>query len=310
MRSYIRYLAAKKRIDDRSLNRWVWRALRESLGESSAHTSLRVLEIGAGIGTMVTRLVDWDLITHARYTAVDLQGDLLTAARRRLSRWAEKRGMEVVQPASDHLHLRDDAHSVRLQFHAANLFDFLPQEDDGAAWDLLIAHAVLDLVDLDRALPLMKKAVRPGGWLYFTLNFDGLTVFEPAVDEALDSRIIELYHRSMDARRVSGQPSGDSRTGRHLLRLLGQVGLHIQAAGSSDWVVYPREGSYPLAERFFLHHILQTILDELEGHPGIEPDQLIQWIAARREQIEKGELIFIAHQLDVLAHQPISGAEG
>ncbi len=57
--SFIRYLAAKKSVDDRALNRHVWETLKSSLAAQVAETPVRILEIGAGIGTMVERLLDW-----------------------------------------------------------------------------------------------------------------------------------------------------------------------------------------------------------------------------------------------------------
>ena len=71
-------------------------------------------------------------------------------------------------------------------------------------------------------------------------------------DEALDAQIVELYHRSMDARPTGG----DSRTGRHLLTELQKMGVRILAAGSSDWVVLAQDGKYPADEGYFLKFIL------------------------------------------------------
>ncbi len=55
--SFTRYLAAKRPIDDRSLNRPVWAALVDSLRDRGEREPAHILELGAGIGTMVgTRL--------------------------------------------------------------------------------------------------------------------------------------------------------------------------------------------------------------------------------------------------------------
>lgn len=66
-----RYLAAKKAVNDRALNGHVWSRLLHSLPAQSSARPLRVLEIGAGIGTMVERLIERDVLWHAHYTAVD-----------------------------------------------------------------------------------------------------------------------------------------------------------------------------------------------------------------------------------------------
>ena len=80
-----RYLAAKKRIDDGALNRNVLDKLRTQLRQTNTHSPLRVLELGAGIGTMVERLVDWGLLTSANYTAIDADQGLLREAYVRLN---------------------------------------------------------------------------------------------------------------------------------------------------------------------------------------------------------------------------------
>ena len=53
--SFTRYLAAKKSLDDRALNRHVWQCLGQALPEVASDRAVQVLEIGAGIGTMVER---------------------------------------------------------------------------------------------------------------------------------------------------------------------------------------------------------------------------------------------------------------
>ena len=71
-------------------------------------------------------------------------------------------------------------------------------------------------MDLEATLPGLLALLAPGAFFYFTLNFDGATVFEPLIDPELDRLIETLYHRSMDERRLDGRPSGSSRTGRRL----------------------------------------------------------------------------------------------
>ena len=159
----------------------------------------------------------------------------------------------------------------------------------------------MDLVDVPSALPTLLPLVSPGGLCYFTLNFDGQTLLEPTVDPDLDERIQALYHLSMDERIVNGNTSGDSRTGRHLLWQLPGAGAELLAAGASDWVVHPQRKSYPADERYFLHFIVDTIYQELAGHPTLDSEAFADWTRTRHHQIENGTLIYIAHQLDILA---------
>ena len=78
----MRYLAAKKSVDDRALNWRVWQCLVAALPRAPTEQPLRILEVGAGIGSMVERLLAGDVLTHATYTAIDNAPVLLTEARR------------------------------------------------------------------------------------------------------------------------------------------------------------------------------------------------------------------------------------
>ena len=68
--SFPRYLEAKKSVDDRALNRQVCEVLSEQLQSYPGRKPLSVLEIGAGIGTMIERLLEWNLIHDASYTEI------------------------------------------------------------------------------------------------------------------------------------------------------------------------------------------------------------------------------------------------
>ena len=57
-----RYLESKKTVDDRALNQRVLASLRNELA-SRAESAIAVLEVGAGIGTMATRLIDWQVLS-------------------------------------------------------------------------------------------------------------------------------------------------------------------------------------------------------------------------------------------------------
>ena len=296
--SFTRYLAAKKGIDDRALNKDVWRALASTLPAGLPETPLRVLEIGAGIGTMLERLLEWGLFDAAEYTALDIQPENLAVIPGRLSRWAELHGGSLSNRPDGRLAIACSGRQVLLETAMADLFDFIDRAKEKRSWDLLIAHAFLDLVDLPTVLPLLFQLARPGGWFYFTINFDGVTQFEPQIDPELDDLVQRLYHRTMDERQVGGRASGDSRAGRHLFANLQDAGWQVLAAGASDWVVYPGPGGYPADEAYFLHFIIHTIDLALQACPEIAPELLRRWVSARQAQIERAELVFITHQLD------------
>jgi SAM-dependent methyltransferase len=298
--THVRYLVAKKPIDDRSLNRHVYGALARGLARLGLQKPLRVLELGAGIGTMLARLLEWGLFSRADYTAIDSHPAFQSATVAYLSDWAKIWDYQLDRQDQGGLRLRRPGYQVDLTTATVDLFDYLVRTDL-EPFDLVIAHAFLDLVDLPSALPRIMESLTPTGYAYFTLNFDGDTIFEPILDPELDAQIERLYHQSMDDRRRNGRPAGDSRTGRHLFTHLRQAGAQLMAAGSSDWVVFPVDGGYPDGEDDFLRFILDTIANGLEMHLELDPERFAAWLAQRRRQIEQGQLVYIAHQLDFLA---------
>lgn len=270
MSDFIRYLAAKQTVDDRALNAHVYETLRAALPPGP----LDVLEVGAGTGAMLHRLAARGLpAAGGCYTAIDAEPANVAAG--------------VAQHS-------DRSLPMTVEWAAADVYDFAQRERGRRAWDLLVAHAFLDLVDAPRLLPELFALLRPGGLFYFTINFDGLTILEPPVDPGFDEQVIALYHQTMDER-----PAGDSRSGRHLLWQLPAAGAEILAAGASDWVVVPSRGGYPAEEAEFLWAILGFFEASLSGRPELDPARLAAWLARRRAQIAAGELIFVAHQIDV-----------
>ncbi len=274
-----RYLEAKRTVDDRSLNRWVYQTVRAALAGRDRSRPVDLLEIGCGIGTMIERLWDWDLAPRVVYTALDREAELTAAARERLRAFARQRGVDWQEQGPAVL-LTGEGRSWRLLLTSEDFFTFTAT----AGFDLVLAHAVLDLLDLETSLPRLLGLLRPGGLYYLTLNFDGLTIFQPEVDPEFEAAIVERYHRSMDARQ--GGKGGHSQTGRRLLTALCQAGTEVLAAGSSDWLVWPTPArTYPAAETYFLHAILEFLSQTL--------------LARRRAQIAAGELVFLAHQVDL-----------
>jgi hypothetical protein len=271
--AFIRYLASKRTVDDRALHPRVWDA-----AVRGAPARPRVLEIGGGIGTMIERVLDEGRLQPSSWTMIDAQAALIEEARSRLARRSV----------------------TRLELKTQELASFLAGSRPGS-FDLVIANAFLDLVDVPSVLPRLLPLAGPGGLFYFSITFDGLTALEPVVDAELDRRIIDTYHRTMDERITAGVHSGDSRCGRHLLSLLPRCGYSIVEAGASDWIVIPRGGDYPADEAYFLECILAFFEESLSVRPEIGKAELTRWLGLRREQLTRGELIFMAHQVDVLA---------
>jgi hypothetical protein len=318
--SFQRYLAAKRTVDDRALHRPTEDRLRRELadcGESGDETDgrdtdpCRVLEVGAGVGSTLTRLLDRNCLpASVDYTLLDSDPANLDAARDRLAAWVEERGatQHGAAPGEDGpLRLAYDGTTVTVRFVAADAFAFVADRSAGA-YDLLVAQAFLDLFDLAEALPPLLRVVASGGLVYAPITFDGESVFEPTPDDLPDDTVRDAYHATMDA----PDRGGSATTGRTLLTALPAHGASLLSAGASDWVVHPDPaGGYPADEAYFCHHIVDTVAGAvgsvLDGDRAVEPPgglthaDLDRWVETRHRQVERGELVYVAHGYDVLA---------
>jgi hypothetical protein len=295
--SFSHYLLSKQSVDDRALNRTVIDSLKANLPASP----IQIIEVGAGIGTMLTRLLRWELVAKADYILVDDMADNIQTAREWIPLWAVESGLGVERIEQDQLRVFDQSRDVRIRFECADVFNFIKENKEPA--DLLIAHAFLDLLPMPESMSSLFALTRHLAWL--TINFDGVTSLEPTIDAALDERIERLYHTTMDTRATGG----DSRAGRHLFSHLRSSGAEILSAGASDWVVHSVNGKYPADEAYFLYFILHFFEESLTGHVELESSAFAAWLKERRAQIERGELVYIAHQMDFLARvlrSPIS----
>src|SRR5688572_7870784 len=256
-----RYLHAKRTVDDRALNRGVLDALHASLAELGERP-LRILEIGAGVGTMLSRLGDWGVLRRTDYVLLDRDAASLASARTHIEAWAD-----TVTTPGDVLVVNKGELEARASFLAEEAFAFMTAPAERHRFDVVVANAVLDLMELEPVLRAIWGVLRPGGRFWFSINFDADTIFEP--ESPLDEPVMRLYHRSMDERVKDGRPAGHSKTGRRLLTAIGATGAQLCAAGSSDWVVFPRAGRYADDEAYFLRHIVHTIEEALTGHPEL-----------------------------------------
>ena len=286
--SFPHYLLAKQTVDDRALNKDVVAVLRLRMSAQP----VSVTEVGAGIGTMLKRLVEWKMFCAGEYVLVDEQPGNIAYAREWIPQWAAEAGLRVERTGQDELRLCDRDRDILVRLECTDVFDFIGRNAQPA--DILIAHAFLDLLPLPESLEKLFSLTRGLAWL--TINFDGISALLPVIDLRLDANIERLYHASMDARSTGG----DSHTGSKLFHYLRCLDAQLLAAGASDWVVYAPGGSYFADEKYFLEFILHFIESALNGCDELEADAFARWLVLRRRQIECGELVYIAHQMDFL----------
>ena len=121
---FIRYLSAKISVDDRALNRHVLEKLKAILPAASRDNPLRVLEIGSGIGTMIERLLDWNILRHADYIAFDADAGNIIESRKRLSRWAAARSIEFNRSGQNSFLLQLTPGRVSVTFDRMDIYDY------------------------------------------------------------------------------------------------------------------------------------------------------------------------------------------
>ena len=75
----VRYLRAKAAVDDNALNGRVYDALAQGITDMEG-TPLRVIELGAGVGSTFKRLFKRGLLSSGEYVMVDLDSESLAEA--------------------------------------------------------------------------------------------------------------------------------------------------------------------------------------------------------------------------------------
>ncbi len=241
---------------------------------------------------MLIRILDSNIPHHMLYVFVDQHGPNVEKAYDNIIRWAVSNSVKY-STSDNHIKLEGSyTHLIKLQPKEFNSWSLNYCDYQ---FDFIIGQSFLDLIDLDRFFVQLKPLLQNNGKTYFPNNFDGVTQFLPT--HASDRTITTAYHQSMQA------GSHGAQTGRHVPGILRKHSFKVNAIGSSDWAVLgtPNTKSYPKNEEYFLRCILHFVEDSLSDSPAVTTDELREWLDSRYQQLENGELIYIAHQLDVLA---------
>lgn len=313
--SYPRYLASKRSVDERARHPRLWARMISFCREvgRDADQPLRILEVGGGVGDLAGDILDAVPDARVDYTLLDVDAGNLDAASSNLNRLLPN--AEIVR-ASDHENQKGSNAKQRIVLKHGNFLDLREGRSrihDTGRVDLVVGQAVMDILPVEISLETASSILRPGGLGYFPIHVDGLTEFEPTMDEETDAMVSDLYHKSMHRRyRLPGNDrqyvSDGSRCGRDLLVHAPPSGMDVIDAASSDWVVHAHAGpggtrAYPAQEADFLRYMLGFVEEELTGHPDLDADMFVEWVSRRRRQIEDGELILIVHNLDVLVRR-------
>lgn len=153
---------------------------------------MSVLEIGCGTGIFTRQLIRFGV----HLTAIDISQDLILQAQQGI----------------------DDHHAVRFQ---VGRFEDL---DSSEMFDAIIGSSVLHHLDLDHALPQLRRLLRPGGRFCFTEP----NMLNPQI--ALQKNIPWLKHALGDS------PDETAFIRWPLKRLLESVGFHSIRIMPFDWL--------------------------------------------------------------------------
>src|ERR1043165_2935572 len=101
--SFPHYLLSKQTVDDRALNKDGLHALIMNLPQEP----IRIIEVGAGIGTMLKRLIRENIICQTEYILVDGMAENIEYASAWIPQWATEAGLMVESIAQNQLRICD-----------------------------------------------------------------------------------------------------------------------------------------------------------------------------------------------------------
>lgn len=246
-----------------------------------------VVDLGSGTGAALARARTWLAPRPHLAYAVDRDVDLLA-----LAPAVSPVGPPPTSPIAIHADIL-----APLDQHGG--------PPDGAV-DLIVGHALADLLALDRLAARVAALLRPGGLVHLALAYDGLTMFGPPLPTELanlEACVLQQFHSHMDRPQRSCPAYGGSTTGRRLTSTLSAAGLEILATGPSTWRVSAADG--PDGQRV-LSWLLRFAAEAAIELGQIAAVDLDRWLQARQSALAAGALnACVAHQ-DALARRPAS----
>jgi SAM-dependent methyltransferase len=274
------YFEAKAFVDEKSLHQPTKSLFLALVGRLKG----RVLDLGCGSGKMLQRLLKWGIPKSTIYVGVDSDPSVVEPFEHTFNSFfgqvqtiAKENRIEITAPGG-----------IRILLYTLGAEDFLRKQTQ---FEVITSCSFFDLVNVYSVLPLAYENLRRGGSVYF----------EPVISSELDERVVRLYHDSMRRRNLTlGIADGEYCSGRKLAPVWQRCGGEVVSLGTSDWVICPRQGQYPKEERHVLQSIVNFVAQALRGCSELAPEEIDFWIRERRRQLENGELIFVAHNIDFL----------
>lgn len=277
MRFEAEWLTARGPYDEAALDTVAIEMIRRWGAELRRDHCPVVVDLGSGTGAALGRVGRWLAPRNVVAYAVDRDQSLLFSAQ------ADGR-------------LR---HAVPIVGDLLEPLDSLGGPPDGTV-DLVVGHALADIVPLDRLATRAAALARPGGLVHMALAYDGLTTFAPALDPALEEAILTAFHRHMDAATTAVSSYGGSTAGRRLAPALAAAGLEVLTDAPSTWRVCASAGG---GGRRVVSRLVQYVVDAAREIGGVSDLDLAGWEQQRRNAIATGTLTVKVGHRDVLARR-------
>jgi SAM-dependent methyltransferase len=238
------------------------RALLAALASQLPEREVRVADLGCGTGSNLRALAP-HLGPAQHWRLVDLDPDLLAAARATLSAWAESAEAEGAD-----LVLRVRGRRIRVSFREADLARD-PAAALDAAPDLVTAAALFDLVS-EAWIARFALAVAERRALFYTaLTYDGRESWEPP--HPADAAMLRAFHVHQAGDKGFGPAAGPQATA--ALRAAFEASGYRVATGNSPW---------RLTAEIALIRVLAQGAAAAVRETGLVPDAMVEdWLRAR-----------------------------
>lgn len=278
------WLATRAPYDEAALDPGATAAIRAWAERLPPDRPLLVVDLGSGTGVALARVRRWLGSRRMLAYAVDQDADLLARA-------------APLVPQCDGSQVMPIVGDLLLPLEA------LGGPSDGTV-DLVVGHALADLLPLDRLASRVAALLRPGGLAHLALVYDGETAFASRDDPHLPQRdrpVVAAFHRHMDRPASSVPGYGGSTAGRRLGAALVAAGLEVVADAPSVWHVRAGDGPGGLG---VLARLIRFVAESAREVGGVPPGNLARWEEDCRAAVAAGTLTVRVGHRDLLARKP------
>jgi len=274
--------------------------------------NLKILDIGTGIGGLITRIIELDTFSHDQeFTGIDINDKSLRDSGNYFKWWGQKNGHQISEskPEDDaiaSLTIKKEGLEHSVKFYLASVYDTdrILGICNGQA-DVVIGNTVFEHLNPELALKAIKTYLKDGSLVYLPVNADKELILRPEyADTELEEKIVrgflDAHFETLENIVIDGKKykQGDVCCGRNLFNNFSKAGLEVLAYGGSQKTIVPSKGRYKDHEKKYLEFFLEKMRDIAKAN---NPEKVTAWFEDRTEQLEQGALYCILKGMDILA---------